>query len=484
MQLIQRLRRRAARTRNVWAPVTHVTRVVPVMESMEERVLFATFLVTNTADSGGGSLRDAMQRANRSSDSDVIQFKIGSGAKTITPNSSLPHLKYPTTVDGTTQGGYAGKPLVEIRGDRAGGSTSHGIVLRGGNSTVKGLIINRFGGNGVLILDKGGNTIKGSYIGTDRTGSYAAGNKQKGIIVQSSGNTLGGTGGSRERLVVSGNAQSGVQFYTSAASRNRMVNTYVGTDASGTKAVPNKASGVTIQQGSYNTIGGTSSSARNVISGNGSNGMTIQGSGAKYNTVLGNYIGTNAAGTARLGNGHYGIEISQPNNTVGGTTSGARNVISGNKYTGVVLWLSSANNIKVQGNYIGTDYTGRYDLGNYWSGIEITNGSQYNTIGGSSSSERNVIAGNEQDGVRIYQGTRNNIRGNYIGIGSDGSRALGNGRDGVRLIQTKYATVQYNKIGYNRGYGVHNGSGGDSSIGTKLIGNTFIDDALYRVSQA
>ena len=491
MPLIHRLRRAAAarsaaaRPASPTAPAraaAHTARPA-TMESMEERVLFATFLVTNTADSGGGSLRDAMRKANASSDSDLIQFKIGSGAKTITPGSSLPHLKYPTTLDATTQGGYAGKPLVELRGDRAGGSTSQGIVLRGGSSTVKGLVINRFGANGILMLDRGGNTVKNCYIGTDRTGSYAAGNLQKGIVVQSSGNTLGGTG-SNDRLVISGNAQSGVQFYTSAASNNKMLNCYVGVDASGSKAVPNRATGVSIWQASSNTIGGTTSSSRNVISGNAQNGMVVQGSGARYNTVLGNYIGTNAAGTARLGNGHYGIEISQPNNTVGGASAGSRNVISGNKYSGVVLWLTSGNNCKVQGNYIGTDYTGKYDLGNYWNGIDVSSGSQNNLIGGSSSAERNVIAGNEQDGIRVYQGSTNNIRGNYIGIGSDGVKALGNARDGVRLVQTKYATVQYNKIGHNGSNAVHNGSGGDTSIGTKLFGNTIINDTLYGIRQS
>src|SRR4051794_12105091 len=166
----------------------------PVIEGMEERVLFATFLVTTTADSGGGSLRDAMNKANSSSGADVIQFKIGTGAKTISPSSGLPHLTGPTTIDGSTQPGYAGKPIIEIRGDRAGGA--YGIVMVGGSSTLKGLVVNRFGNVGIMAMSKGGDTIKGCYVGTDITGSFAAGNSGKGIILQSSGNTVGGTAAS------------------------------------------------------------------------------------------------------------------------------------------------------------------------------------------------------------------------------------------------------------------------------------------------
>lgn len=451
-------------------------RAFPVMESIEDRVLFATLLVTNTNDSGSGSLRAAMLKANQYSDADVIQFKIGTGRKTISPLSALPQMKYVTSIDGSTQGGYAGKPLIEIRGDRAG-SGSMGIVLHGGSGTIKGLVINRFGTNGVLLMGKGGNTIKGCYIGTDATGAYAAGNKQKGLIVQCANNTIGGTSAA-DRNVISGNGSAGVQFYTWAATGNKFMGNYVGTDATGTKAIGNATTGVAVQ-GPGNTIGGTVAGARNVISGNVQNGITINMSGAKNNRVQGNYVGTNAAGTARLGNGNYGIEISQPYNTVGGTVAGARNVVSGNKYSGVVTYLSSGNNIKIQGNYIGTDYTGKLDLGNYWRGIDITSGSHTVTIGGATAAERNVISGNEMHGVLIYRGSNNRIQGNYIGLQMNGTSALKNTGDGVRLAQTNTATIQSNRIGYNGGYAVYNGS----STSTKVFSNTLISDVLFNVKQ-
>jgi hypothetical protein len=447
-----------------------------LVESFEPRVLFSTFVVSNTADSGSGSLRDAMTRANSSSDADVIQFKIGSGLHTIAPKSALPQLKYPTTLDGTTQGSYAGKPLIEIRGDSAG-SGSNGIVLVGGSSTVKGLIVNRFGANGILVITKGGNAIKNCWVGTDSSGSYAAGNKQKGIILQSSSNTVGGTS-TADRVVISGNVQAGIQFYTSAASGNKLLASYVGTDYSGSKAIPNGGSGVAVNSGASNMIG-WSGAPRNVISGNSQDGVVINGSGAKYNTVENNYIGLNASGNAKIGNANYGVEISQPSNTVGGTTSADRNVISGNKYTGVVLWTSSANACKVIGNYIGTDATGMLDLGNVWRGVDISSGSYNNIIGGATSSERNVIAGNDQDGVRIYQGSANHVESNYLGIAADGSKALPNTGDGVRLTQTSTALIDYNKIGYNGGYAIFNGT----SSGTIAHANTLVNDALFSIKQ-
>lgn len=453
-------------------------RFLPIVEEIEERVLFATFLVTNTANSGAGSLRDAMTKANSTSAADIIQFKIGSGAKTITPTSSLPQMKYPTTFDGTTQPGYSGKPLIEIRGDKAG-STTYGLVLTGGSSTIKGLVVNRFGGTGILVISKGGNTIKNCYVGTDLNGSYAAGNGNKGIIIQSSGNTIGGTSSS-DRVVISGNKGGGIQFYTTAATGNKLLGCYVGVNASGTAGVQNVGTGVTLYQAPSNTIGGTSSGSKNVISGNTADGIVVNGSGAKYNTILGNYIGTNAAGTAKIGNANYGVEISQPYNTVGGTAPGSRNVISGNKYTGVVLWLSSGSYNKVLGNYIGTDYTGKYDLGNSWRGVDISSGSSNNIIGGASSAERNILSGNDHDGVRVYQGGNNKIQGNYIGLASDGIKSLGNSGDGIRLPSAKTVTITGNKIGNNGGAGVN----ATTSSGTKMYANTVINDTLVSIKQS
>jgi hypothetical protein len=134
----------------------------------------------------------------------------------------------------------------------------------------------------------------------------------------------------------------------------------------------------------------------------------------------------------------------------------------------------------VQGNYIGTDYTGTKDLGNAWRGIDISNGSSNNVIGGATSAERNVISGNDHDGVRLYQGSNNKIQGNYIGLAANGSSALPNAQDGVRLIECSTTSITGNRIGYNGGYGVNNWGGS----GTTMSGNTLVSDALLSIRQA
>src|SRR3954449_10766645 len=119
------------------------------LEPLEGRVLFAAFVVTNTADSGEGSLRQAILSANASPGLDNISFAIGSGAQSIAPLSALPTIKDPLVLDATTQPGYSNRPLIELTGPRlpAGISTS-GLTVTAGGSAVRGLVINRFGGNG------------------------------------------------------------------------------------------------------------------------------------------------------------------------------------------------------------------------------------------------------------------------------------------------------------------------------------------------
>src|SRR5829696_3269090 len=102
---------------------TRSARSVVLMEAVEGRTLLSTYTVTNTNDAGAGSLRQAILDANKNLGTDTIVFKIGTGGlKTITPNSYLPTVTQPTIIDGTTQGGYVGKPLIEINGANAIGA--------------------------------------------------------------------------------------------------------------------------------------------------------------------------------------------------------------------------------------------------------------------------------------------------------------------------------------------------------------------------
>ena len=447
-------------------PARQTRAATAVMEAMEGRTLLSTYYVTNTNNSGAGSLRQAIVDANKHSGADVIAFKIGSGAKTISPTSALPSVTGPTVIDATTQPGFAGKPLIELSGAKAGGA--EGLKLTGGSSTVKGLIINRFANSGIMIYGKGGNKITGNFIGTDRAGSLAAGNKAHGVFVQAPDNVIGGTT-SKDRNIISGNGKAGVYFYSSSAKNNKVQGNYVGTDVTGNKAVKN-LNGVQMSGAPYNTVGGTVSGARNVLSGNTHDGVLINSTGAKYNNVQGNYIGTNAAGTARLGNGWYGVEISQSYNVVGGTTAAHRNVISANGYAGVVMYLSSGTNNRVEGNYIGTDYTGRKDLGNKGAGVDITNGAKHNTVGGTTSAHRNIISGNDLSGVGIYNSSSyNKVLGNYIGLCCQGY-ALPNTKNGVVINNgSSNNTVKSNRIAYTTYKAVQISSGSTSQAGSNTL---------------
>ena len=146
----------------------------------------SSFTVTNTNDSGVGSLRQAILDANANPGLDNINFAIpGAGPHTIQPTSGLPTITDPVIIDGYTQPGASlntnGPGLgsnavlkIELDGSNAGAGAS-GLTITAGNSTVQGLVINRFGQNGVLLGTKGGNVLEGNFIGTDVTGTVDLG---------------------------------------------------------------------------------------------------------------------------------------------------------------------------------------------------------------------------------------------------------------------------------------------------------------------
>src|SRR5262249_52141605 len=149
------------------------------------------------------------------------------------------------------------------------------------------------------------------------------------------------------------------------------------------------------------------------------------------NHVEGNYVGTTATGAGPLGNGN-GIYVQTrdpPSNVIGGTAAGTRNVIAANGGNGILLGDTVAGQL-VQGNFIGTDASGSADLGNGTDGVGIVFGSCCNTIGGTTPSARNVISGNSGNGLRSDYHP-NTVQGNFIGTSADGSAALGNSSHGV-----------------------------------------------------
>ncbi|HEX3081957.1 MAG TPA: hypothetical protein VHQ86_01765 [Candidatus Saccharimonadia bacterium] len=425
----------------------------PVVIDHPAEAITCTSTVTNTNNSGAGSLRTAMTTGG------TICFNIGGGGyQTISPTSALPAIGVAgTVIDGTTQPGYSGVPLIEINGSGAGAGVS-GIVVNAGTTTIKGLIVNRFGGDGIILNNNGGNTVQGNYVGTNSAGTAALGNGQSGIGMQTPNNTIGGTSAAQRNLV-SGNGGTGIAVTGSGSSGNVIEGNYVGTNAAGTGTIPNGADGVLITQAPNNTVGGTTgvsvggncTGACNLLSGNGANGAGIWQSTATGNVIEGNYIGTTPDGLSPLGNHDIGVEAQDaPNNTIGGTSAAARNLISGNGGAGVSLTGTSSTGNNVYGNYIGTDRSGNGSIGNHKMGVNLgsPDGGSSNasgnhiggitgtTPGGACSGACNVIVSNFWSGIYISGSTGggNSIAGNFIGVGANGVTPLGNVQDGIGIV--------------------------------------------------
>ena len=359
-----------------------------------------TFTVINTADSGAGSLRQAILDANAAGGPDTITFNIpGSGPFLIQPVTLLPPLAGETTLDGTTQPGYAGTPLIEL-------STFSGAGLRmtgTGSNTIRGVCIHNFTAG--VQIESNDNVLEGCFIGTDPTGTAGPGNGT-GVVITAgtSGNTIGGSAPGSGNLI-SGNG-TGVQSTGGTASV--IQGNLIGTDLTGNFTIPN-GEGVSLTGTTGFLIGGSNPGEGNVISGSTGDGIHVSvGSGC---TIQGNKIGTNSAGTEALPN-QYGILSSgAPALVIGGDfNAGEGNLISGNQLDGI--FITGSVGTVVKGNTIGTDPAATQPLGNGGAGVNLDQNSTDALIGGVAPGEANAIAWN-QNGV-FNSGVRNAIRANPI----------------------------------------------------------------------
>ena len=390
-------------------------------------------LVTNTADSGPGSLRAAITYANANPGADTITFDIpGTGVQTIAPQSPLPAITASVTIDGYSQPGAHANTLalgdnasilIEINGGLTGGggfspSTGDGLALSGGNSTIRGLAIDGFSsGAAIHVLSPGGDTIAGDFLGIDPSGTVAKPDKV-GVQVETANNTIGGTTPA-DRDVVSANTFIEVYLLGEGATSNTVEGDFVGTNAAGTASLSNVGGGdgVDIDDGaSANTIGGTTAGARNILSGNGVSGVRIAVAGTNNNVVYGNYIGTDVTGTKRLGNAFHGVLIHRgaSGNLIGGPAAGMGNLISANLIEGVTFSDANTAGNSIEGNLIGTDASGTADLGNGADGVALSNGAFNNSVGGTTPGAGNTIGFNVLNGVDILGGAGNPILSNVI----------------------------------------------------------------------
>lgn len=434
---------------STWAPSSVGTRAVQIFT-----VNTATDVAPDGAcaalPNGDCTLREAIIAANSNAnptDVDRIEFEIpGTAPHTITPATPLPEIDQPVVIDGSTQTGFTGTPLIVLSGQNPGvrppTTFAAALQITADNSTIRALAINNGFAGGIAIFGDDTNTL---------------------------------------------------------ASNNKVEGCFFGTNAPGTTASPLNGNAILISGGGIagngatnNIIGGTSPAARNIINSNKPNsgyGVLIEGANTIGNRVSGNYIGTNAAGTGAIGNSFgVGIDTGTRGNLIGGPTDTERNIISGNE-TGVLLYGSSNT---VQGNYIGTTQTGNAPLPNANVGVSLDAGASGNVIGGVATTpgtgRGNVISGNTGGvGVEIIGrsfGTgvfsnNNRVQGNLIGVQDDGSGALAN-RLGVVIKQNAFN----NPIGgANAGEGnviAHNAHEGvtiaDNSTGNAIRSNNIFSN--------
>jgi uncharacterized repeat protein (TIGR01451 family) len=461
------------------------------VEAMESRrLLSSTFIVTNTTDNTApGSLRWAIGQANASAGS-VIDFQIpGAGAQTIALTAALPTLSVPMVIDGTTQPGYTGSPLIELNGSGAG-SNVDGLDVAGGNTTIQGLAINRFSGEGIKVLTAGTDTIQLNYIGTDPTGTINRGNTLDGVFV--------GLNANNNKIlnnVISGNAANGIYLNANvfgasnpATTGNVIQGNLIGLTASGSAGLGNKGYGVNLNDAPHTLIGGNSAATRNIISANTNGGVDL-GPG-DFSIVSGNFIGTDITGSLAVGSGPSGVQpkgvifTGGSNDTIGGTTPGAGNVISGNSGNGIDSFVIGSSNETIQGNLVGTDVTGTKPLGNGADGIYVT-GPTTVLIGGTSPGAGNVVANNGNIGIDTFSKAVNyTIQGNLIGTDVTGTVAMGNKRYGIFIWSPSNVTIggttasARNIISNNGSDGIGTFASGQSLtiqgnlIGTDITGGT------------
>lgn len=352
--------------------------------------------VTSAADSGPGTLRWCLENA-RSGDTIIFDPAVfpPESPVTISLTSGLPCLSQGNiTIDASNAG-------VILDGSDTPPGTSGLDIKFSSHNVIQGLQILHFPGNGVL--------ISGAYntIGGGRT-------KGRGLL--------------GEGNLISGNGSAGVDVGGASAVGNRVIGNFIGTDLTGRYALGNQATGVFIS-GAYNTIGGMTAAERNVISGN--ERAEVGLTGANGNRVIGNYIGTDASGSVNLGISWFavGMELGTFNNVIQG------NLISTNGSCGIMIsdWGSWCN--EVIGNFIGVDATGTVPLGGTASGVGVN--ASFNKIGGMTAKERNVISGNQGNGIKVgwLRTTDAIIIGNFIGTDVSGTRAIGNVEAGVVLSE-------------------------------------------------
>ncbi|MFA6528525.1 MAG: Ig-like domain-containing protein [Candidatus Gracilibacteria bacterium] len=419
------------------------------------------------------SLREAICVANNTVGSDSVTFDAAISGGTITLLSPLPQITDTIVIDG---GGDT----------KINGNSQTGIMLNASSSTIKGLELYGFTTTGNLLDILGDTNTIGGIGGTDRnyfwgnsqkfiaingtsnvivgnnigvkTDNTASGANQFGISISGTGNVVGGST-TAERNVIADNDAAEISI-GSGASGTVIKGNYIGIKPDGSAVLGASAIGIEILGTSNVTIGGSNAGEGNVISGHSSLGISQENSSNGV-YIYGNYVGTNAAGSAAIANG-IGIRTNgTPSNVViGGNAAGQMNVVSGNTNEGIFIQGGSGTTVK--GNYIGTKADGSLSIPNA-KGIVVGNNPTNTIIGGNTAGDGNVISGNTNWGIEIQSSTT--VKGNKIGTNPAGNIAIPNGQG---IIFQNFGSTAV--IGENSANG-RNIISGNSTHGINITGN-------------
>lgn len=441
-----------------------------------------TYVVTTTADTGDGSLRQAMATATETAEADTIVFNIPDtdvnyeadpGIWRIIPESILPQLwRDSTVIDGSSQARFMGKdpnphgPEIVVDGHLI---EAEGLDLFGAHNRIHHITVQRFI-YGQVVVRGDSNRVTGCFLGPDAVGRERLDVSASGLEIRGGHYNIIGGRSETDRNVMSGNGNNGV-FIFNGSSHNHIIGNFIGVNATGTDTLGN---GLGIRIGSeshYNTIG-----PGNILSGNQGDAIVIQ-QGSNHNRIIGNRIGTNPEGTESWGNLGNGIFLTGESSStqIGGSSPEDRNLISGNEQVAISIYSSGVDSNIIQGNYIGTDITGTVALPNRDKGITLRRGVKYNLIGGTGPGEGNLISGNERTGIYLFldDNSHNRIEGNFIGTTADGSGALGNGICGIQIKHpaTQNTIGPGNRIAFNGEEGIY--------IYSDAIQNTITQNAIF-----
>lgn len=387
----------------------------------------AVFTVTNKADSGPGSLRDAINQANANGVLDTITFAPKLTTKVIAPLTQLPTLtEAGTTIDGDLDNDC--RPDIALNGQNV--FKGNGLVVgAGGACTIDGLSITSFSAYGIELNTSHDNVIKCCYLGITRKGTTVQANGQADIYVSySDRNRIGGPAAADRNLFATGAGTRGIEFYE--ADGNTAQGNYFGLKPDGSPLPSVRHRGIVLDQSSGNAIGGDQPGEGNVF-GNLEQALMIAYSSSD-NTVAGNYIGIGPDGSTSLPITVRGISVNDTStyNIIGGTTPGARNVFAGGAPYAIGFFDSDTVGNKVKGNYFGTNAagTGKRPLE---VGVQLFADAAAQQIGGKKPKAGNYFCcstGTTPTGISFANGGNDTlVRYNKFGIRPSGSAAAGMG---------------------------------------------------------